>query len=78
MLVITRKTDEGLIINDNIEITVLDITKDRIKLGISAPKEISISRKEIYITAKENKQASEALPEKVLQQLLKSTGKETE
>ncbi len=77
MLVITRKTDEGLIINDNIEITVLEINKDRIKIGINAPKEISISRKEIYITAKENKQASEALPEKVLQQLLNINGKET-
>lgn len=76
MLVITRKTDEGLIINDNIEITVLEINKDRIKIGINAPKEISISRKEIYITAKENKQASEALPANVLEQLLNNKGKE--
>ena len=60
MLVITRKEDESIIINDNIEITVLEIGKDRIRIGINAPKEISISRKEIYATALENKQASEA------------------
>lgn len=40
MLVVTRKTDESLTISDNIEITVLEITKDRVKIGISAPKEI--------------------------------------
>ena len=38
MLVVTRKTDESLTISDNIEITVLEIGKDRVKIGISAPK----------------------------------------
>lgn len=78
MLVITRKTDESLIINDNIEITILEIGKDRIKVGINAPKEISIARKEIYVTENENRQASEALPADVLKLLLKNNGKENE
>ena len=40
MLVVTRKTDESLTISDNIEITVLEIGKDRVKIGISAPKDV--------------------------------------
>ena len=37
MLVVTRKIDESIIISDNIEVTVLEVTGDRVKLGISAP-----------------------------------------
>ena len=43
MLALSRKKNEAIIINNNIEITVLDIRGDQIKLGISAPKEIPIS-----------------------------------
>ena len=44
MLVVTRKADESLSIADNIEITVLEISKDRVKLGIAAPKDVKIIR----------------------------------
>jgi carbon storage regulator len=55
MLVLTRKENESLIINENIEITVLGIYGDQIKLGIKAPKEIPILRKEIVLkTENEN------------------------
>lgn len=55
MLVLTRKENESLIINENIEITVLGIDGDQIKLGIKAPKEIPILRKEIVVkTENEN------------------------
>ncbi len=47
MLVVTRKTDESLIISDDIEITVLEIAKDKVKIGISAPKEVKIIRSEL-------------------------------
>lgn len=74
MLVISRKTEEGIIIDDNIEITILEVGKDRIKIGINAPKDVRIVRKEIYITEQENKQASEALPTDLLQKLLNKGG----
>ncbi len=48
MLALTRKKDEALILNNNIEIKILDIRGDQIKIGIEAPREVSIYRKEIY------------------------------
>jgi len=48
MLALTRKKNEALILNNNIEIRILDIRGDQIKIGIEAPREVSIYRKEIY------------------------------
>ncbi len=48
MLALTRKKGETIVINDNIEVTVLGTNGDQVKLGISAPKEIPVFRKEIY------------------------------
>ncbi len=58
MLVVTRKTDESLVISDNIEITVLEITKDKVKIGISAPKEVKIIRSELKTAQQTNEQAA--------------------
>ena len=61
MLALTRKKGESLVINNNIEITVLEIRGDQIKIGISAPKEVPIYRKEVYLQIqKENQEASSA------------------
>ena len=58
MLVLARKVGESIIIGDNIEITVIETKGDQIKLGIQAPKDLDIHRKEIYETIqKENQQA---------------------
>ena len=58
MLALTRKKGESLVINHNIEITVLEIRGDQIKLGVSAPKEVPVYRKEIYLQIQEeNKNA---------------------
>lgn len=48
MLVLSRKEDESIIINDNIEIKVIGIKQDQVKIGIVAPRDVKIFRKEIY------------------------------
>ena len=60
MLALSRKKNEALVINNNIEITILDIKGDQVKIGISAPKQIPIYRKEVYLQIQEaNKAAME-------------------
>ena len=60
MLVLTRKKDQTIVINDDIEITVLDIQGDQVRLGINAPRNVSIHRKEIFLEIQEeNKKAAE-------------------
>ena len=59
MLALTRKKGESIIISDNIEIVVLSVQGDQIKIGINAPRSISVHRKEIYEQiVEENKQAT--------------------
>lgn len=61
MLALTRKKQEALVINNNVEITILDIKGDQVKIGISAPKDVSIYRKEVYLQIQEaNKEAMNA------------------
>ncbi|MBN1592934.1 MAG: carbon storage regulator CsrA [Candidatus Coatesbacteria bacterium] len=48
MLVLTRKRDESIIIGDDIEIMVVDINANEVRIGISAPRELSVHRKEVY------------------------------
>ena len=58
MLALSRKKNEALVINNNIEITVLEIKGEQVKLGISAPKEVPAYRKEVYVQIQEaNKEA---------------------
>lgn len=58
MLALTRKKNEAIIINNNIEITLLDVKGDQVKIGISAPKEVPIYRKEVYIQIQQENQAA--------------------
>lgn len=60
MLVVTRKPDESITIDDNIEITVLEISKDKVKIGINAPKEVKIFRSELKVLRQTNEQAANA------------------
>ncbi|MDD3413797.1 MAG: carbon storage regulator CsrA [Lachnospiraceae bacterium] len=53
MLALSRKKNEALIINNNIEITILDIKGDQVKIGITAPKEVPVYRKEVYLQIQE-------------------------
>lgn len=60
MLALSRKKGEALIINNNIEVTILEIKGDQVKIGISAPKEVPVYRKEVYVQIQEaNKAATE-------------------
>lgn len=59
MLVLSRQKDQTIMIGDNIEITVVDIRGDKVRLGITAPSNIPVHRKEVYEAIKqENKQAA--------------------
>lgn len=60
MLALSRKKGEALIINNNIEVTILEIKGDQVKIGIGAPKEVPVYRKEVYVQIQEaNKVATE-------------------
>ena len=48
MLALSRKKKEAIVINNNIEITILEVKGDQVKIGINAPKEVPIYRKEVY------------------------------
>ena len=58
MLALSRKKGEALVINNNVEITILEVKGEQVKIGISAPKEVPIYRKELYVQIQEsNKEA---------------------
>lgn len=48
MLALSRKKDEAIVINDDIEVTIIEIKGDQVKLGITAPKSVPVYRKEVY------------------------------
>jgi carbon storage regulator len=56
MLVLARKRDESIIIGDDIVIKIIDIREDTVRLGIEAPKEISVHREEVYEAIKREQQ----------------------
>ena len=58
MLALTRKKGESLVVNNNIEITVLEMRGDQIKIGISAPKNVPVYRKEVYLQIQKENEAS--------------------
>ena len=58
MLALSRKKNEAIMVNNNIEITVLEIRGDQVKLGIAAPTEIPIYRKEVYVQIQQENKAS--------------------
>jgi len=60
MLALTRKKGQSIIIGENVEVTIVDIQGDQVKIGIDAPKNILIHRKEIFEEIqRENKKAAE-------------------
>ena len=59
MLALSRKKGEALMINNDIEITILEVKGEQVKIGIAAPKEVPVYRKEVYIQIQQaNKEAA--------------------
>lgn len=58
MLALSRKKNEAIVINNNIEITILEIKGEQVKVGITAPKEVPVYRKEVYLQIQEANQAA--------------------
>ena len=55
MLVLSRQKDESIMIGDDVEITIVDVRGDKVRLGITAPKSISVHRKEVYLAIQAEK-----------------------
>ncbi|MCI8939918.1 MAG: carbon storage regulator [Dorea sp.] len=71
MLILQRKKNESLTINNNITLSVLEIGADWVKLAIDAPKEIPVLRSELKEAADENIKASVEVPQSILNEILK-------
>lgn len=59
MLVLSRTKDQSIIIGDNIKITIVDVRGDKVRLGITAPKDVSVHREEIWLAIQKEKQAKQ-------------------
>ena len=70
MLVVTRKIEESIIIADNIEIVELEVGKDRVKLGVTAPKDIKIIRNELRKAQDANLDSSKAVSKAAIDAML--------
>ena len=62
MLILSRRSGESLIINDNIEVKIIEVTNDKVKIGFDAPKDVKILRKELCLTVESNKESSSVSP----------------
>ena len=67
MRVITRMTDQSIVIDGTIEVVVVGITKDGVRLGIKAPKEVQVHRREVFDAIAEANRAAAALPVRPVQ-----------
>jgi len=66
MLVLTRRTGESIVIGNDVEVLVVEVKGDYVKLGISAPKSVPVNRKEVYLAVQqENQAAAAASPEQL-------------
>ncbi len=59
MLVLSRQKDESIVIGDDIKITIVDVRGDKVRLGIEAPREVSVHRIEVYEAIQREKQSKE-------------------
>ncbi len=60
MLVLSRQKDESIMIGDDVEVVIVDVRGDKVRLGITAPKSIPVHRREVYEAIQREKSAKEA------------------
>lgn len=65
MLVLSRQKDESIMVGDNVEITIVDVRGDKVRLGITAPREIAVHRKEVFEAIKREEAEKLAVEKKV-------------
>lgn len=63
MLVLTRRLNQSIKIGDDIEITVVEVRGDQVRLGVNAPRDVSVHRKEVYLQIQQENRAASAAPE---------------
>ncbi len=63
MLVLTRKTNQSIMIGDDVEVSVLAVSRDKIRLGITAPKDVPVFRKEVWLSIKNGQDGAEEQPD---------------
>lgn len=69
MLVIRRRAGESFLIGEDVEIEILEMSTSQVKLGIRAPREISVLRKEVFLTREQNRAAARSSSPDVLERL---------
>ena len=75
MLALTRKKSESIMIGEQVEVVVLSISGEQVRLGIIAPKHVAVHRKEVFEQIQEeNKEAQHSAPVTSLKELLKKKG----
>ena len=72
MLVLSRKTNESIIINGNVTVSVLRVDNDNVRIGVEAPLEIPVMRKEIYEEIKSNNEQAAGSAKQRVKQLVKN------
>ncbi len=70
MLVIRRRVGESFLIGDQVEVQILEISSSQVKLGIEAPREVTVLRKEIQLTSRQNQEAARMPQADMLSKLL--------
>jgi carbon storage regulator len=70
MLVLTRKTNQSIMIGDDVEISVLAVSGDKVRIGISAPRDVPVFRKEVYLSIQAERMGSDAGQQQAVDQAL--------
>ena len=70
MLVLTRKTNQSIMIGDAVEVSVLAVSRDKIRLGITAPRDVPVFRKEVYLSIQEEQMGAEGDAKEQVEQAL--------